>query len=1168
MRKIIFNMIARPTIGYVLLTLFLQLNITNAYAEMAKVPLFLSASVDPNIVFVLDDSGSMHWELMPDDLIHSYYLFPRATSIYGAGDYTNYVPTFEDGYGYSALARCPLKNILYYNPAITYTPWSNSDGSLFANAAPDAAYHNPKNVTAGTRDLTSNNTQSAHWVMESSVIDWNVSTEEKTFYPAIYFRFNGGDDDDELDFSNYTKIEIRSTTATYSGDGRDNRADCTSGSCTYTEEIQNFANWYTYYRSRILAARAGIGRAFSQQTTGLRVGFATLNKGLESIDGVSTEKMISGVRPFIDTDRTTFFNNLYTHAMPTSGTPLREALDAIGQYYQRTDNPGPWGKIPGTDDSTSQLSCRGSYTILMTDGYWNGAAAGTAAAQANNDGTAGPTTTGPNDQSYTYEAVSPFTDDNSSTLADVAMYYWKRDLRTSISNRVPVSTIDPAFWQHMVTFGIGLGVQGSVDPQTAFDAIYTQDSVVWDDPSSDAAKIDDLLHAGVNSRGGFFSAADPDTFATALSDTLENIVTRTVSSASAIATNSTRLVDESLIFQARFDSRDWSGELRAYEINNDGSIGDVHWTTDTTGLIPSSDSRNILSWDGGTGIEFEWDDLSDDQKAYLTEDKVDWIRGDQSKEAGQEDGTFRQRDNLLGDIVNSDPFVVGVPNFRYELLSTGVAGQDTYEAYRESIAARPRMLYVGGNDGMLHALNATTGSEVFAYVPNGVYENLADLTDTDYTHQYYVDGSPIAGDAYIDGAWTTIMVGSLGAGGRSVFALDVTDPNSFDDDNVLWEFGYDSTKECIADVTGCKDMGYSFGKATVARMQNGEWAVIFANGYGSDSHKAKLFIVNAENGKLISTIDAGSDGDATTPNGLSTPVFLVDANRTITTAYAGDLLGHVWKFDLSDASPSNWAVAINLVDTPQPLFSAPSNQAITAPVEIGSNANGDNMIYFGTGKYFEIEDNDVSNPSTNPGIQSFYGIVDVNKKTTQTNLTQQFIIAEGELSDDNEISYRVVSDNDVSFSDNTPGGWYLNLVSPVNVLRGERVVSAPLLRRGKIVFTTLIPGNDPCLPGGTSWLMELDTLTGGRYSSSVLDVDGDETIDANDKVIITIDGQDVSVTVSGRLSEVGIIKTPAVIENATLEHKYFGGSSGQIEMVREIGGDEDSFGRQSWRQLR
>ena len=350
-----------------------------------------------------------------------------------------------------------------------------------------------------------------------------------------------------MDGGEYQRIEIKPRNEPFSGEGRTNRTDagCVAGSCSYAAEIQNFANWFTYFRSRHLAAAAGVGRAFSVQSDKMRVGFGAINKGATEVDGVEdTEVVINGVRQFSSDDRKSFFDTLYGSEWEPFGTPLRWALDNAGQYFERTDNRGPWGKTPGTDDSSDHLACRQSYTILMTDGYWNEAAAQSAGAQADTDSTGGPTVLGPSG-SFTFSPVTPFRDGRGDTLDDVAMYYWKRDLRTSLDNLVPTSTSNPAFWQHMVTFGVAFGVSGSVNPITAFDALANSPAIniAWGDPviAPDASpfKIDDLLHAAINSRGGFFSAREPDVFAAKLSGVLQEIVARSLAS-NGVSASATR----------------------------------------------------------------------------------------------------------------------------------------------------------------------------------------------------------------------------------------------------------------------------------------------------------------------------------------------------------------------------------------------------------------------------------------------------------------------------------------------------------------------------------------------------------------------------------------------------------------------------------------------------
>ena len=464
------------------------------------------------------------------------------------------------------------------------------------------------------------------------------------------------------------------------------------------------------------------------------------------------------------------------------------------------------------------------------------------------------------------------------------------------------------------------------------------------------------------------------------------------------------------------------------------------------------------------------------------------------------------------------------------------------------------MLYVGANDGMLHAFDALTGVEKFAYIPKAVFPDLASLTAPNYVHQYFVDGSPYAGDAYFGDAWHTVLLGVTGAGGRAVFALDVTNPDGFNASKVLWEFTD-------------PDLGYTMGQPVIGRMKDGAWAAIFGNGYKSANQRAFLYVVNLQTGALIRKIDTGA-GSAGSPNGLATPALLADNSKIIEYAYAGDLLGNLWKFDLASASSSSWAVAYNDGANPAPLFQAryvsvsPSVeiiQPITAPLEIGLHPNGGYLIFFGTGKYFETGDNG------DTAVQSLYGIWDKGARIVETDrstLVRQIILAEPSVNGSN---WRVVSKNPINWSTNL--GWYVDLVTPPyppGTAQGERVVSTPILRNGRAIFTTLVPSSDPCASGGTSWIMEVDMVTGGRLDYSVFDVNKDTQFSDADNVTVNINGVDITVPVSGIQSSVGIIKAPGIVPGE-VEYKYAGGSSGGIMTVLEKG---YTVGRQSWRQLR
>jgi type IV pilus assembly protein PilY1 len=670
----------------------------------------------------------------------------------------------------------------------------------------------------------------------------------------------------------------------------------------------------------------------------------------------------------------------------------------------------------------------------------------------------------------------------------------------------------------------------------------------------------------------YFLVTNALTLQDQLRDAFNEILSQN-SSASSVATNSTRLDTNTLIYQAQFRSDDWTGMLLAYRLETTGVLGAEQW--DAADSIPAHAQRNIFTRnDIGAPIEFLWDDLGDPQKVALNQrpngtadafgdERVAWLRGDRAQEQ-QSGGIFRNRSVVLGDIINSDPQFVGAQNFGYEALPLGTAGRDTYQAFRQSKIGDPDsdgtftvlepMIYVGANDGMLHGFDAATGAEHFAYVPSTLIPELNELTEPGYQHRYYVDGQVFVGDAHVDidglgtPDWASVLVGTTGAGAKTVFALDVTDPHSFTEDDVLWEF---------TDA----DLGHVTGQPAIARMADGTWVAVFGNGYNSTTESAMLFIVRLADGVLLRKIDTGVVGD----NGLSTPSLLADGTRTIQSIYAGDLKGNMWKFDVSNVNPASWGVAYAA-----PLFTARdadgTPQPITAPAEIGRHPEGGYMIYFGTGKFFETGDNIVG---ADPQVQSFYGIWDDSAAISypvddrEAALVGQAIVWEG-MPAGSQFAVRVTTQNLLDWD--VDHGWYIDLESPAPI--GERVVSLPILRGGRIIFPTLIPSANPCEFGGTSWLMEIEAISGSRLDVSPLDITEDGNIDAGDLVTVVIDGQTVTVAVSAIQSQEGIIDTPAVVTmpGTDRELKVASGTSGNLEVVGELSAFDRARG--SWRQLR
>lgn len=1089
-----------------------------AALDIAQVPLYLGTRADPNIMFTLDDSGSMHFEIMPESLIENdaRYVYPRANNVYGNDDYANYTITFASDNARNAYVRSSHNNKLYYNPQLTYRPWANADGTLMANAKVTCAPHNPLKTAAGCRDLTQTNR--AWWAIYYTEFSPYYYNQDESFWPAVYFDYKGSGN--VFNAKNYTRVVINKAVATIY-DGRPNRSDCKNAPvCTYDEEIQNFANWYTYYRSRILAARAGVGRAFASQGEAIRVGFATIN---------ASGSVIRGVTPFSGTDRTAFFDELYGRDIPAKGTPLRTSLKEVGEYFSRSDNNGPWSARAGS--TLPHLTCRQSYNILMTDGYWNGDSP----------------SVGDQDQ-----------DGIKNTLADVAYKYWKTDLRSDLANKVPTSTADPANWQHLVNFTVGLGVNGSLNPANGIPGS-------WPNPyDSDEFKIDDLWHAAVNSKGSFFSAADPDTFAEALSSTLAQIAARN-SSASSVTANATRLDSNTHIYQARYNSGDWSGQLVSIPLNSDGSLGNIAW--DAATQIPEPSARSIFTRQGGAGIAFTWEALNNTNRTLLNiagdnlgESRVAYLRGERGGEQ-RNGGVFRNRSDLLGDIINSDPVYVGKRDYGYS-SATGLTQteRESYQAFLSStaIARRPPMLYVGANDGMLHGFRVADGVEQLAYIPASLLGELPQLTRPDYNHRYYVDGTPRVGDAYLGSRWKTLLLGSTGAGGKAVFAIDVTAPNNFTADKMLWEFTH-------------SEMGIALAAPTLVRVKaDNKWVALVANGYNSRSQTARLFVLDLATGAVIKEIDT-QVGSASEPNGLSSPLPVdVDDDRVVDYVYAGDLQGNLWKFDLRDNNSAQWGIAFKAGNKPKPLFqacdgacSASTRQPITMRPLAIRHPRGGIMVLMGTGSYFTNDDKSLP---TNPRLEAVYGIWDTGSEVSRSQLLQQSIthefVANGTTI---KFNVRVVSSRDVNYT--SQKGWYLVLKSPgLSKGVGERAVSEMLYRHKRLIFNTLIPSADACDFGGRSWLMELDPVSGARLTYSVFDVNGDGAVNDDDYVGIRDEaGNDIKVPVSGKQFD-ELTTTPSVVEDADMERKYISGSSGNISVTLEEGAG-DLGGRQSWLQL-
>ncbi len=914
------------------------------------------------------------------------------------------------------------------------------------------------------------------------------------------------------------------------------RSDCAGTTCTYAEEMTNYANWWAYYRTRMQMTKTASSLAFNVLDTKFRLGYMSLNNNTDS-DFLNVSDITTGINGQKDK-----WYQKFSAAQPYDGTPLRVSLAKAGNYYA-----GKLSSINGVKTvDPMQYACQRNYTILSTDGYWNDSSEPT---QINGSGI------GDQDQSL----PRPYYDGGSksgsisNTLADVAAYYYETDIRdqdtfkNGSNNGLDVANNNVADkQQRMYTSTVGLGASGYMQYKSNyvtaqsgdyFDILKgTQTSAStfksgvcswqntgacnWPTPSSGGqTTIDDLWHAAVNGRGTYYSASNPAALRTGLSNFLQSVSAATGNAAAATTSNPNTVQGDNFLFQSTFRSVEWFGELARYRLDLDTGkqIPDADWSqsgtvysnaASKTDAIPTLDNRpyaerKIYTYSGGARIAFEWSAMSASMRNLFNMDAlgslsqmcasgpacldataqvnstsagattgaaginlVNFLRGDRSNEGGDITNYYRARKHVMGDIVDSQAVYIKKPMFNY--------ADSGYSAYKSAKTDRQGMVYVGANDGMLHAFNSDSGAESWAYIPSMLLPNLYKLADKNYSanHQYYVNATPQQADVYYDGAWRTILVGGLGRGGKGFYALDVTDPTS---PTVLWEFTADTGAG--SDYTRDADLGYSFGTPVISKLSDGTWAVMVTSGYNNHeitnaSGRGFVWVLNAKTGTVIKKIGTG-EGSKTNPSGL-TRLFgyseTAATNNQASTLYGGDLLGNLWRIDISGLTSGGGTAPVTKLAT----LSNGNNQVqpIAARVQV-SKVGDKRVVFVGTGQYLGVSD------IANTQVQSIYAIKDVNtaygnpRSNTCTGTTKANCFVKQVYADNaNKRTATSSVTYDVDFD--SMRGWYVDL--PVS---GERANTDPALQLGTLVFTTNVPSDDSaCSPGGTSNIIYVNYKTG------------------------------------------------------------------------------------------
>lgn len=1054
-----------------------------AYAapgQIATQPLFVGKTPQSNIMFLVDDSGSMGWEYLITD--YGTYntdrnRFYRCTAINAMWYNANL---------YLEKAADPENDTL--EKRLAYTPWRGVDsaGNEYRNRTLTTATRNPYSSPNEARDIR-------NWYFHA----WSDTP-----------------------------------VADGKGNGRYDNGEC-GGPQVYAKDLSaeqqiDFANWYTYYRKRDYVAKRALSQIMIESNA--RMGLATLHNNssvgipVKNVDDLSTP---------IDYANRTNKNELVKRLFkinPGGGTPLRQSLERVGKYFNQAEST-PSQLFGGATPSSPILSsadngaCQQNFAVVMSDGFWNGSNPSVGNAD--------------NDNNSDFDGGT-FADSHSNTLADVAMHYYERDLSSSLPNLVgpkpdPDVTPDPLLnrAQHLVSYTVAFGVNGTLTEPPTDNS--------WPQPiANNATTVDDMMHAAYNSRGEFLSAKNPQELIERLSDAINSIKSK-VGSSSGIALNSSSIGADSAVFKAVFSpEKSWSGDVIRQKIER-SSTGDIkltdEWSAAEKLKTATPSTRQILTYNGAKGIPFRFpsnyvnpnadtelsvgqiEDLLfdaphasaattgqiNDNKTY-GERLLDYLRGDHTYERGVANTAtitsnfgkaFRDRvGERLGDIAHSSPLYVAGPNENYPDRIEGQDAAKSYTAFAQSKANRRKMVYVGSNDGMLHGFDAETGIERFAYVPSLVFnENSAFglhyLSSVNYSHIPYVDGAVTVRDVYVGGAWRSYLVGALRGGGRGIYVLDVTNPDSVTeanaDDKVVTEFTH-------------PDLGFTFSEPSIVKMNDGRWAAVMGNGYNpgsnSDGH-AKLFIVYLDNSptlpnyRILETKDTG-DTDLIAAancedvnsdcNGLSTPLVLdLDNDYIADRIYAGDLHGNMWSFDVSDTRPNRWGVAHEKNGNNQPLFTAcyqsPCNangkvanrQPITSmPVvkshrfRLSTQHVPSLLVYFGTGQFIANGDQAIT------ATQSAYAVWDSGDGgLDRSSLQAQNIITGADT--------RTMTNNAVDYDDAlSEAGWRIDLPAD-----RERIVNSFVVGSSVVVFGSILPDAATCEGSPSGYLMAVDAFTGG-----------------------------------------------------------------------------------------
>jgi hypothetical protein len=571
-------------------------------------------------------------------------------------------------------------------------------------------------------------------------------------------------------------------------------------------------------------------------------------------------------------------------------------------------------------------------------------------------------------------------------------------------------------------------------------------------------------------------------------------------SGGAVAVEASTASGGDYIYRALYVPKGWYGDLEAFGLSDDGEL--LEGCTDpgcypdyplwsyATWLRNNWSTRPVYTYTGSV-VSVPLTDFitNSDVQALYTGDQINYFRGDPSNEV-RNSGTYRDREttdepplsNPLGDIIHSSPIFVGAPPFNYQF--------NDYQTYKQDNQNRPKTIYVGANDGFLHAINSETGAGRWVYCPSHVIPKLGELLNPSYLHKYFVDGAPSAADIYTQGAWRTILVIPLRGGGKAIHMLDVTDP-------LNPEFYY----HLDGDGNAFEMLGFSVDNVKIVRKgdaSNPKWYMFVASGLENDDNTGWILGIDLETRSIESKIRLceSAQKNQPCPSGQDghyiTDFSIADTNSdgNADTIYAGDLKGFLWKIDISDPNPAQWDIPYKSGNTYEPLCRAVDvngqPQPITTGPEVSISCN-DVVVFFGTGKFYHVDDR------TDLQRQSFYAILDHGdtiRDFDRSAMTEIVVTKNaGEIQLDNFFTFEA-----------GPGQYLDFLDLPEH--EGERVIIDPIVMHGMIYFVTAIPNDDVCGTGGTSVIYGVPFYSTCQDRQQQPDLSEDIDIEEHGSIII------------------------------------------------------------------